>query len=150
MPLPQNTLAFSMEPHHVLQFPAPCWHPICCVYLLPIFSMDGTQISSQSTMFRKRWIRIRSHCYKTNSKHHIVNVYTLVQHYTTTYSEIGTAFSVAMLCFLFNVYYVNYIKKLYVAPPSVLPQCLSYLAASPGATLQCDWSPQTLKASLMS
>ena len=50
----------------------------------------------------------------------MVNVYTLVQCYTIIYNGIGTVFSAAMFCFSFNVYYANYVKKLYVAPPSVL------------------------------
>ena len=52
-------------------------------------------------------------------------------------------------CFCF-VLSVHYVKKLYVAPPSVLFWCLSYLAASSGVILQCDWSPRILNANLMS
>ena len=44
-------------------------------------------------------------------------VYVLVQHYTITHYGIGIDLSAAKFCFLFYVYYV---RKLYVAPPSVL------------------------------
>ena len=44
-------------------------------------------------------------------------VYTLVQHYIIIYNGIGTVFGVAMFCFSFCGYYV---RKLYVALPSVL------------------------------
>ena len=50
----------------------------------------------------------------------MVNVNTLVWYYTIIYSGIGIVFGMAMFLFSFNVYYTFYVKKLYVAPPSVL------------------------------
>ena len=46
----------------------------------------------------------------------ILLVYTLVQHFTIVYYGTGIIFGVAMFCFSIHVYYV---RKLYVAPPSV-------------------------------
>ena len=47
----------------------------------------------------------------------ILFVYVLVWHYIITYYGIGIVSGVAMFCFSIHVYYV---RKLYVAPPSVL------------------------------
>ena len=93
--------------------PKTCWYSswnstMCCNFLCFASVQSAVSICSSSSVWMllksvpevlssgDDGLELEAVAVKINSKHYIVDVYTLVWHYTIVYSGIGTVFSVAM------------------------------------------------------